>query len=104
MCGAMREDPTDSYFLLAIPHDGGGFGAYHVYGVASGPDDSSLEWGLNFIAEGLGLRTGPAGNAGLAKPVSGAERSAIALGAFAVLLVLMSRLVTGRTPAVNARE
>lgn len=104
VCGAMHEDPTDRYFLLAVPLNETDFGAYHVYGIGSGPDDASLEWGLNFLSEQLGLGPGGAGNAGLAGTDGDRAISSAVLVALAVILVLASRWVTGRTGSLAGRE
>jgi len=104
VCGAMYEDPTDRYFLLAVPLNETEFGPFHLYGIGSGPDDPDIEWGLNFLSEELGVGPGGTGNAGLVGTDGAGGILPAVLAALAGLLVLTSRWITGRTSRAAARE
>jgi hypothetical protein len=91
MCGAMQSDPTDRYFLLAIPWEAGRFNGFYVYGRGESPDDRDLDWGLSFISDRLGVKPASAGSAGLSNESPSSQRPSATLVVATVALLVVSR-------------
>ncbi len=105
MCGAMDSDPTDRYFLLAVPWEVGNFSTFFVYGRGERPGDPNLDWGLEFIADAMGVEPGSVGNLGIRAPDSSAVGGRLAFVVATIVVVILGRTATrpSRSPVDRYR-